>query len=54
MAFDNFSQLVIPRFNDYYDHWNILMMNLLWSNEYWEIVSQVIIELSSISITLNV
>ncbi|CAL5382011.1 unnamed protein product [Camellia sinensis] len=39
MAFDsNFVQAAIPRFNGHYDHWSMLMENVLWSKEYWPIV----------------
>ncbi|KAF2305279.1 hypothetical protein GH714_003455 [Hevea brasiliensis] len=29
----------IPRFDDHYDHWSMLMENFLRSKEYWQIVS---------------
>lgn len=34
----NYAQPAIPKFGGYYDHWAMLMENLLRSNEYWGIV----------------
>ena len=38
MATENFAQPAIPRFDDYYDHWAMLMENFVRSKEYWSIV----------------
>ncbi|GMJ08751.1 hypothetical protein like AT1G48720 [Hibiscus trionum] len=38
MASENFVQAVIPRFDGYYDHWSMLMENLLRSKEYWHVI----------------
>ncbi|XP_058762798.1 uncharacterized protein LOC131636130 [Vicia villosa] len=35
---NNFVQPVIPRFDGHYDHWSMLMENLLKSKEYWTLV----------------
>ncbi|GAU51441.1 hypothetical protein TSUD_413410 [Trifolium subterraneum] len=34
----NFLQPVVPRFDGYYDHWAMLMENLLCSKEYWSLI----------------
>lgn len=34
----NFVQLAIPRFDGHYDHWSMLLENLLRSKEYWRFV----------------
>ncbi|KAJ8768141.1 hypothetical protein K2173_021081 [Erythroxylum novogranatense] len=44
MASDNFVQLAIPRFDGHYDHWSMLMENFLRSKEYWQVVSDGILE----------
>ena len=44
MASDNFVQLAIPHFDGYYDHWSMLIVNFLRLKEYWQIISQGIIE----------
>lgn len=36
----NYVQLPIPRFDGHYDHWAMLMENLLRSKEYWEVVEK--------------
>ena len=54
MASDNFIQLAIPRFDGYYDHWSMLIANVLRSKEYWQIISQGIIEPPFGSTTSNV
>lgn len=28
----------IPKFDGFYDHWAMLMENLFWSKEYWELI----------------
>ncbi|KAJ6989745.1 hypothetical protein NC653_018288 [Populus alba x Populus x berolinensis] len=38
MAEGNFVQLVIPRFDGYYNHWAMLMKNFLRSKEYWSLI----------------
>ncbi|KAJ1380140.1 hypothetical protein SESBI_46272 [Sesbania bispinosa] len=38
MASENFVQPTIPRFDGHYDHWSMLMENLLRSKEYWQVV----------------
>ncbi|KAJ1421849.1 hypothetical protein SESBI_13488 [Sesbania bispinosa] len=38
MASENFVQPAIPRFDGHYDHWSMLMENLLRSKEYWKVV----------------
>lgn len=35
---NNFVQAAIPRFDGHYDHWSMLMENLLRSKEFWEVV----------------
>jgi hypothetical protein len=35
---NNFVQPAIPRFDGHYDHWSMLMENLLRSKEYWSLV----------------
>lgn len=44
---DNFVQPAIPRFDGHYDHWSMLMENFLRSKEYWQVVSEGIIELAA-------
>ena len=44
MASENFVQPAIPRFDGHYDYWSMLMENLLWSKEYWQVVSRGIAE----------
>lgn len=34
----NFAQPTVPKFDEYYDHWSMLMENLLRSKEYWNMV----------------
>ncbi|MCH93882.1 retrovirus-related Pol polyprotein from transposon TNT 1-94, partial [Trifolium medium] len=34
----NFLQPSIPRFDGYYEHWSMLMENLLRSKEYWSLI----------------
>ena len=34
----NFVQPAIPRFDGHYDHWSIIMENLLGSNGYWSLI----------------
>ena len=34
----NFVQPAIPRFDGHYDHWSMLMENILKSKEYWSLV----------------
>ena len=39
MASENsFVQAAIPRFDGHYDHWSMLMENVLQSKEYWQII----------------
>ncbi|CAL0318234.1 unnamed protein product [Lupinus luteus] len=38
MATDNIVQPAIPRFDGHYEHWSMLMENLLRSKEYWQVV----------------
>lgn len=39
MAADgSFMQLAVPKFDDHYDHWAILLENFLHSKEYWCLV----------------
>ena len=33
-------QPAIPKFDGYYDHWAMLMENLLRSEEYWDLVEK--------------
>jgi hypothetical protein len=33
-----FLQPSIPKFDGFYDHWAMLMENLLWSKEYWPLI----------------
>ncbi|GAB2212132.1 hypothetical protein Droror1_Dr00025479 [Drosera rotundifolia] len=45
MASDgNYVQPAIPRFDGHYDHWSLLMENLLRSKEYWSVVDTGIVE----------
>ncbi|XP_010268935.1 PREDICTED: uncharacterized protein LOC104605744 [Nelumbo nucifera] len=44
MATDNFVQPAILRFDGHYDHWSMLMENFLRSKEYWQVVSNGIVE----------
>ena len=46
MSSDNtgFVQPAIPRLDDHYDHWSMLMENFLRSREYWSLVEDGIIE----------
>ncbi|KAH0665104.1 hypothetical protein KY285_026310 [Solanum tuberosum] len=37
MAFENFFQAAIPRFDGQYDHWSMLMENFLRSKEFWPV-----------------
>jgi hypothetical protein len=34
----SFVQPAIPRFDGYYEHWSMLMENLLRSKEYWSLI----------------
>jgi hypothetical protein len=34
----NFVQPAIPKFDGYYEHWSMLMENLLRSKEYWGLI----------------
>ena len=34
----NFTHLTVPKFNGYYEHWSMLMENLLRSKEYWSLI----------------
>ena len=43
----NFMQIVIPRFDGHYDHWNMLIENFLRSKEYWQVVDSGIAELET-------
>ena len=36
----SFAQVCIPRFDGDFDHWSLLMENLLRSKEYWKVVSE--------------
>lgn len=38
MAGGGSSQLSMPKFDGDYDHWSMLMENLLWSKEYWSLI----------------
>lgn len=38
MAYENYVQPAIPRFDGRYDHWSMLMENFLRSKEYWCVV----------------
>ncbi|XP_061363393.1 uncharacterized protein LOC133306995 [Gastrolobium bilobum] len=45
MATDsNFVQAAIPRFDGHYDHWSMLMENFLRSKEYWDVVTNGVVE----------
>ncbi|KAJ8760724.1 hypothetical protein K2173_017811 [Erythroxylum novogranatense] len=44
MASDNYVQPAIPRFDGHYDHWSMLMENLLRSKEYWDVVNSGFLE----------
>lgn len=34
-----FLQPSIPKFDGHFDHWALLMENLLWSKDYWSVVA---------------
>ncbi|KAK2426825.1 hypothetical protein QL285_025456 [Trifolium repens] len=40
MADNNFGHPAIPKFDGHFDHWSMLMENLLRSKEYWSIVEE--------------
>nr|KYP40819.1 Retrovirus-related Pol polyprotein from transposon TNT 1-94 [Cajanus cajan] len=44
---DNYVQPAIPRFDGHYDHWAMLMENLLRSKNYWDVVENGIPALAS-------
>ena len=39
-----FVQLAIPHFDGHYDHWSMLMENVLRSTEYWSLVETSYVE----------
>ena len=39
MSSENFVQPAIPHFDGHYDHWSMLMENLLQSKEFWQVVA---------------
>jgi len=39
MSSENFVQPAIPRLDGHYDHWSMLMENLLRSKEFWQVVA---------------
>lgn len=41
---NSFAQACISKFDGSYDHWILLMENLLRSNEYWSVVEEGCIE----------
>ncbi|KAF1858997.1 hypothetical protein Lal_00000820, partial [Lupinus albus] len=43
-ASESFVQPAIPRFDDHYDHWSMLMENFLWSKKYWTVVVSGVVE----------
>jgi len=43
----NFMQPAIPRFDDHYDHWSMLMENLFRSKEYWGLIENGYVETES-------
>ncbi|CAA7024667.1 unnamed protein product [Microthlaspi erraticum] len=43
----NFAQASIPKFDGDYDHWSLLMENLLRSKEYWGVVRDGFVEAAS-------
>ncbi|KAH1234153.1 hypothetical protein GmHk_09G026432 [Glycine max] len=43
MAESSFLQPSIPKFDGHYDHWSMLMENLLRSKEYWSIIEDGIV-----------
>nr|DAD41107.1 TPA_asm: hypothetical protein HUJ06_015430 [Nelumbo nucifera] len=47
MTEGNFVQPAIHRFDGHYDHWSMLMENLLRSKEYWSLVETSYVELES-------
>jgi hypothetical protein len=38
MESSSFIQPAIPKFDGFYDHWSMLMENLLRSKEYWNLI----------------
>jgi hypothetical protein len=43
----NFMQPAIPRFDDHYDHWSMLMENFFRSKEYWGLIENGYVETES-------
>jgi hypothetical protein len=43
MAESSFLQPSIPKFDGHYDHWSMLMENLLRSKEYWSLIEDGIV-----------
>jgi hypothetical protein len=43
MAESSFMQPSIPKFDGHYDHWSMLMENLLRSKEYWSLIEDEIV-----------
>jgi hypothetical protein len=39
----NFVQPTIPKFDGYYEHWSMLIENLLRSKEYWSLIENGVI-----------
>nr|KYP40287.1 hypothetical protein KK1_038401 [Cajanus cajan] len=44
----SFVQVAIPKFDGHYDHWSMLMENLLKSKEYWNLVEDGIVAVKNI------
>ncbi|MCI28967.1 retrovirus-related Pol polyprotein from transposon TNT 1-94, partial [Trifolium medium] len=40
MADNSFLPPQVPKFDGHYDHWSMLMQNLLESKEFWSVVEQ--------------
>ncbi|CAL1357842.1 unnamed protein product [Linum trigynum] len=38
--YGSFAQVCIPKFHGDYDHWSLVMENLLRSKEYWDVVRE--------------
>jgi hypothetical protein len=43
MAESSFMQPSIPKFDGHYDHWSMLMENMLRSKEYWSLIEDEIV-----------
>ncbi|PNX81829.1 retrovirus-related Pol polyprotein from transposon TNT 1-94 [Trifolium pratense] len=49
----NFAQPSIPKFDGYYEHWAMLMENLLRSKEYWTMIENGVLAAPANATTQN-